>query len=86
MLSQDALRQILSAQLGPLYPPGHFKLDTALLGTIPELDSMAVVGILAAIEDATGTMIADDEVSADVFATFGSLVAFVDSQARDARE
>lgn len=86
MLSQDALRQILSAQLGPLYPPAGFRPETALLGTIPELDSMAVVGILAAIEDATGTAIADDEVSADVFATFGSLYAFVEAQARDAQD
>lgn len=86
MLSQDALRQILSVQLGPLYPPAGFTAETALLGTIPELDSMAVVGILAAIEDATGATIDDDEVSADVFATFGSLCAFVEAQVRNAQE
>ncbi len=79
-MSPDSLRQILSAQLGPAYPPSYFSTETEMLGSIPELDSMAVVGILAAIEESTGITIADDEVSADVFATFGSLAAFVESQ------
>lgn len=78
MLSRDSLRAILSAQLGTAYPPSRFEESTPLLGSIPELDSMAVVGILAAIEDTTGISISDDEVSADVFATFGTLREFVE--------
>lgn len=77
MISRDTLRQILSAQLGAAYPPSSFHDDTPLLGSIPELDSMAVVGILAAIEEATGVAIPDDEVSADVFSTFATLAEFV---------
>jgi acyl carrier protein len=84
MLSPDSLRAILSAQLGTAYPPSHFKDSTRLLGAIPELDSMAVVGILAAIEDTTGISIPDDEVSADVFETFGTLVGFVENQCKAA--
>ena len=80
MLSRDSLRQILSAQLGAAYPPASFTADTPLLGSIPELDSMAVVGILAAIEDSAGITIPDDEVSAEVFATFGTLSDFVESR------
>lgn len=80
MVSHDLLRQILAAHLGPSYPPSFFKVETPLLGAVPELDSMAVVGILAAIEESTGITIADDEISADAFATFGTLAAFVDSQ------
>jgi len=80
MLSRDTLRTILSTQLGTAYPPSHFEDSTPLLGSIPELDSMAVVGILTAIEDAAGVVIPDDEISADVFETFGTLRAFVDSQ------
>ncbi|MCD6680932.1 MAG: phosphopantetheine-binding protein [Burkholderiaceae bacterium] len=78
-LSQTISR-ILSAQLGPAYPPESFRADSALLGQIPELDSMAVVGILAAIEDETGISIPDDEVSADAFATFAALESFVREQ------
>lgn len=74
------LARILNAQLGPAYPAESFGAATPLLGEVPELDSMAVVGILAAIEDETGIAIPDDEVSADAFATFSSLQAFVKRQ------
>lgn len=76
-----ALSRILSAQLGKSYPPSYFQSDTELLGSVPELDSMAVVGVLTAIEDELGIEIADDEVSAETFATFGSLLGFVRSKA-----
>lgn len=80
MLARDTLRTILSTQLGTAYPPSHFDDSTPLLGSIPELDSMAVVGILTAIEDVAGIAIPDDEISADVFETFGTLQAFIESQ------
>jgi acyl carrier protein len=50
---------------------------TALLGAIPEFDSMAVVQVVAAIEEEYGVTINDDELSADVFETVGSLTQFV---------
>lgn len=53
---------------------------SALLGAIPELDSMAVVGLITALEEHFGIEIADDEISAEVFETLGSLSAFVDSK------
>jgi acyl carrier protein len=48
-----------------------------LLGSIPELDSMAVVTVLTLIEEEFGVTVDDDEISADTFATLGSLVEFV---------
>lgn len=57
-----------------------FTVDTQLLGHIPEVDSMAVVAILTAIEDEYGISIDDDEMSAEVFATVGSLSRFVDAK------
>ena len=54
--------------------------DTVLLGALPELDSQAVVQIITAIEDHFGCVVADDEVSADTFATFGTLTEFVASK------
>lgn len=77
MTHADALRRILSAQLGPSYPPGYFAAETPLLGTIPELDSMAVVGILTAMEDEFGITIEDDEISAETFGTFSTLLRFL---------
>ena len=54
-----------------------FLADTPLLGAIVELDSMAVVTLIAAIEEQFEVEIADDELDGAVFATFGSLLAFV---------
>ncbi|HZV67486.1 MAG TPA: acyl carrier protein [Telluria sp.] len=51
--------------------------QSALLGSIPELDSMAVVSIIGALEEQFGIVVDDDEISAATFETLGSLSAFV---------
>jgi acyl carrier protein len=51
-----------------------------LLGNIPELDSMAVVNIITAIEEHFDITIDDDEIDADIFKTLGSLSSFVDQK------
>ena len=57
--------------------------DSPLLGALPELDSMAVVSVIAALEERFGIMVDDDDISASTFATLGSLSAFVaDKQAQ----
>ncbi len=48
-----------------------------LLGAIPELDSVGVVSVLTALEDEFDIVVEDDEISAAVFKTFGSLTEFV---------
>ena len=54
--------------------------DSPLLGGLPEFDSMAVVSVVAALEDEFGISVNDDELSAEVFATVGSLTQFVSSK------
>jgi len=56
---------------------GSLTADSALLNALPELDSQAVVQLITAIEDHFGFTVADDEVSADTFATLGTLSEFV---------
>jgi acyl carrier protein len=51
--------------------------DSALLGSLPELDSMAVVTLIGALEEHFGIMIDDDDISASTFSTLGSLADFV---------
>ncbi len=51
--------------------------STPLLGALPELDSIAVIELLSTMEERFGIVIADDEISADTFATFGSLLAYL---------
>ena len=54
--------------------------DTALLGAIPEFDSMAVVTVLTAIEEQYDVVVEDDEIDAETFETIGTLASFVDSK------
>ena len=54
---------------------------TPLFGTLPELDSMAVAGVLTELEDRLGLTIEDDEVDGDMLATFGALTTFLASKA-----
>lgn len=54
-----------------------FTPDTPLLGAIPELDSMAVVNLITALEERLGIVVADDDIDGDTFATVGTLVEFV---------
>ena len=53
---------------------------SALLGSIAELDSMAVVSILTALEERFGIVVDDDEVDGRTFASVGSLTSFVESK------
>ncbi len=71
------IRLILSDMLG-LSPLQVSQMDetTELFGAIPELDSMAVAGLLTEMEDRLDIMIDDDDVDGELFATFGNLVAF----------
>ena len=53
---------------------------SALLGAVPELDSMAVVAIIGAIEERFEIVFEDDEIDGQSFATVGSLVATVSAK------
>ena len=54
-----------------------FDAETPLVGSLPELDSMAVVSVVTALEERFGFEIEDDEITAETFETVGSLSAFV---------
>ena len=54
--------------------------STPLLGSIPEFDSMAVVSVITALEEAFGIFVEDDEIDADTFETVGTLAAFIDAK------
>ena len=58
----------------------EFTASTPLLGTIPELDSMAVVALITSFEERFGFTVDDDEIEGSTFATVGSLVEFVDGK------
>ncbi len=72
-LMRALLRDVLSL---PQTQVDSFDADTPLFGALPELDSMAVAGLLTEIEDRFDILIEDDDIDGDTFETFGSLVAF----------
>jgi acyl carrier protein len=73
----DDVKNILADVLSLGDAKNSLNEDSALLGSIPELDSMAVVNLIAALEEHFGISVDDDEISATTFETLGSLTAFV---------
>ena len=72
------LREILRDVLGlPDEQVAGFDDATELFGALPELDSMAVNGLLTEMEDRLGFIVDDDELDGELFETFGNLLAFV---------
>ncbi|MET0081752.1 MAG: phosphopantetheine-binding protein [Sedimenticola sp.] len=77
MTTLEEIKQIIGEVLQLGSRTGEFDSDSPLLGSVPEFDSMAVVSVITAIEDNFGIVVEDDEVSADVFETIGTLHQFV---------
>lgn len=79
------LRAILAEVLG-LKPDqvADFTAETGLFGDLPELDSMAVAGLLTELEDRLDIVIDEDEIDGDIFETYGSLLAFTRAKQADA--
>lgn len=75
------LRRILTDVLG--LKPGQadaFDADTGLFGHLPELDSMAVAGLLTELEDRLGIIIEDDEIDGEMLETYGGLLSFAEAK------
>ena len=80
MIDQQ-LRQILTDVLG--LKPGQadgFTADTGLFGHLPELDSMAVAGLLTEIEDRLGILIDEDELDGELLESYGNLLNFCEKK------
>lgn len=58
--------------------------DSGLFGHLPELDSMAVAGLLTEMEDRLDIIIEDDDVDGEMLETYGGLLAFAQSKLSEA--
>ena len=54
--------------------------NSGLFGHLPELDSMAVAGLLTEMEDRLGIVIEDDDVDGEMLETYGGLLAFAEAK------
>jgi acyl carrier protein len=59
-----------------------FDASTPLFGSLPEFDSMAVVSVITALEERFDFVVDDDEITAEVFETVGTLSSFVEQKLR----
>lgn len=79
---EETVRAVLRDVLGiDATRAASFNEATPLFGALPELDSMAVAGVLTEIEDRLGIVIDDDEVDGEMLETFGALVQFAAAKA-----
>ena len=58
-----------------------FNEATPLFGALPELDSLAVAGVLTELEDRLGILIEDDEVDGEMLESLGALTRFAADKA-----
>lgn len=77
----DTLRAILCDVLGlDSDDVAEFDGETGLFGHLPELDSMAVAGLLTEMEDRLDILIEDDDVDGEMLETYGGLLAFAEAK------
>lgn len=72
------LRQVLADVLGlSAERVAELDAESGLFGDLPELDSMAVAGLLTELEDRLDIIIDDDDVDGDMLGTYGGLLEFL---------
>jgi acyl carrier protein len=76
----DGVKTVLVEILGIADRAGSITASTELLGSLPELDSMAVVELVVALESRFGVQINDDDITGEVFESVGTLAAFIDEK------
>jgi len=80
-IQANAVKGVLVETLGLDGEADGMHPGTPLFGSLPELDSMAVLEVLLALEEQFGITIEGDDVTGDAFETLGSLTDFVNEQA-----
>lgn len=78
----DEVKHLIAELLGIGDRVDSMNASTELLGSLPELDSMAVIELVQAIEDRFGVAMDDEDISAETFSTLGSLAEYVRARKR----
>ncbi len=79
----DDVKAVVVTTLGLQARAETIDAATPLLGSLPELDSMAVLELIVAFEQRFRIRIEDEDVSGDIFETLGTLTAFVAGKLAD---
>ena len=76
-LAIDFVKDLFRDQLQMGERADQLDADSVILGAIPEFDSMSVVNVITAIEEKLGVEVDDEEITGELFATVGTLAAFI---------
>jgi acyl carrier protein len=74
----ESVKAIIVKTLGIEDRAGSLSASTPLFGSMPELDSFAVVELAQSLESQFGFQIDDSDFSGEVFETIGTLAEFVE--------
>jgi acyl carrier protein len=75
----DEVKGVVVETLGITDRADQIGPATPLLGALPELDSMAVLQLILALEEHFGITVEDEDVTAEAFETLERLTALVDA-------
>ena len=75
----DEVKSLIGEKLGIADRLDSMDESTKLMGSLPELDSLAVAEVLAAIEERFGFEVDDADVTVDMFETVGTLAAYIEA-------
>lgn len=76
--TQSAVLSILDRELNLNGRAQAFTAETRLRGALPQLDSMAIVSLISALESELGFEFPEDLLDGAIFETVGSLTACVE--------
>jgi acyl carrier protein len=76
----EDIKSVLDETLNLNGASANWTDGTALLGSLPELSSVAIVGVLLALEEHFAIVFADDELDAELFATLGNIRRFIEGK------
>lgn len=80
MDAETLAREILRSDLQLGARADQLTRGSPLMGSLPEFNSLTVVSLISSIEEQTGCTVNDDEISAEIFETLGSLADFIASK------
>lgn len=79
----DGVKRVLGAALQLGDRVKTLDESTALFGSLPEFDSMVVVNVVAGLEEQFDIEIDDDDISAEIFESVGTLTRFIQTKLAD---
>ena len=77
IVEHSDIARLIGGVTGNVDQADRLTAESRLLGAIPELDSMAVVNLIMALEKRYAFHWHDDEVEESIFYSLGSLAGFV---------